>query len=230
MEVHFTLHDLPETERPRERLASHGLSALSGQELLALVLGRGTKGQPVMVLAQSLLQRYGSLKGISQASLDDLRQVSGLGLAKAAQLQAGLEIGRRAAAELQSQSSAPKIVNPGLVAELVRQKLEFRQREHYLLVSLDARSRLISLDKVSIGTLDAALVHPRETFETAIARHAAKVIICHNHPSGDPQPSDDDLAVTKRLVMAGKVLGITVIDHVIVASQSFYSFQEHGQI
>ena len=116
------------------------------------------------------------------------------------------------------------------MATLVRDKINYPQREHYVLLSLDARKKLISIDAVSVGTLDSALVHPRETFETAISRHASTIIISHNHPSNDPNPSDDDIAVTKRLVMAGRVLGISVIDHVVIGRDCYYSFQEHGQI
>lgn len=230
MPAQFTLHDLPVAERPRERLLSHGASALSSQEVLALILGRGTKGQPVMALSQSLLQQFGSFKGISEASLQQLQQIHGLGLAKAAQLQACIEISRRLMVEDCNRPEKLKVVDPATVARLVRSKIKHAQREHYFLICLDSRSRLIGLDKVSEGTLDAALVHPRETFETAIARHAAKIIICHNHPSGDPSPSDDDRMVTKRLAMAGKVLGIAVVDHVVVGQDSYYSFQEHGQL
>lgn len=225
----YTLHDLPVVERPRERLVAHGMQSLSSQEVLALILGRGTKGQPVMELSQALLKEFGSLQGISQASLESLQQIHGMGLAKAAQLQACIEVGRRIE-DGQPSMAKMKITSAEIVAGLVRPQLRQRNREQYFLLSLDVRNQFIALDKVSEGILDAALVHPRETFEMAIARHAAKIIVCHNHPSGDPQPSDDDLAVTKRLVTAGKVLGITLIDHVIVCKDSFYSLQEHGQI
>jgi DNA repair protein RadC len=229
MPVPLTLHDIPLVERPRERLREHGPSTLSSAEILALILGRGTKGLPVMYLSQQILGRFGSLKAVSEASLDELCIVPGLGLAKAAQLQACMEIGRRVSAEVTANGKT-KVTQPSDVARLVRGKLEHRQREHYFLLSLDSRSQLIGIDRVSSGTLDAALVHPRETFETAIGRHAAKIIISHNHPSGDPTPSDDDLAVTKRLVMAGRVLGISLIDHVIVTEGGHFSLQEHGQI
>jgi DNA repair protein RadC len=231
MQQTFTLRDVPAIERPRERLLEHGMSALSSQEVLALILGRGTKGLPVMMLAQSLMHRFGSPQGIRQASLEDLCQVPGMGLAKAAQLQACMEIARRSAANVVGESGkSVKITDPAVVADIVRRKLRWQQREHYVILCLDARKKLICADAVSIGTLDSALVHPRETFETAINHHAASVVVSHNHPSNDPMPSDDDLAVTKRLVMAGRILGISVLDHVIVARDSFYSLQEHGQI
>lgn len=185
-----------------------------------------------MQLAQELLKRYGSIRGISEASLDDLQQVHGMGLAKAAQVQACIEVGRRLAAELVANNQRTTVLldSPGVVAELVRQKMGRFKREHYFLISLDARNRFIGIDKVSEGVLDASLVHPRETFEMAIRRHAAKIVVAHNHPSGDPTPSDDDVIVTKRLNTAGKVLGIALVDHVVVADGSFYSFKEHGQI
>lgn len=227
--MQHTLHDLPVAERPRERLQAQGIASLSSLEVLALILGRGIKGSPVMDLAQTLLKEFGSFKGISEASLEALQTVNGMGLAKAAQLQASIEVGRRITLD-QTEGKAIKITSADQVAKLVRQQLRHLKREHYFLVCLDTRNKLIAVDKVSEGVLDAALVHPRETFETAIARHAAKIIICHNHPSGEAQPSDDDLAVTKRMVTAGKVLGIAVVDHVIVCRNSYYSLQEHGQV
>jgi DNA repair protein RadC len=181
-----------------------------------------------MQLAAELLRRFGNLQGIAKASLQDLQQVRGIGPAKACQLQACAEFSRRMHVDTPAQSI--KLTEPIGVWRLVKDKLADYHKEHYILISLDARSRLLGVDILSIGTLDAALVHPRETFAMAIRRHAIRVIVCHNHPSGDTRPSDDDLAVTKRLVTAGKILGIAVVDHVVIAKDRFYSLHEHGQI
>lgn len=221
----LTLHDLPAVERPRERLVTHGVAHLSSVEVLALILGRGAHGEPVVKIAEQLLSVFGSLTGIAQASIQDLQAVGGIGLAKSCQLQACAEMARRMKQDQSEVSPASKISSPEEIFSLITKYITDPYKEHYLLVSLDVRSRLLGVDVVSIGILDAALVHPRETFAAAMKRHAAKVIVCHNHPSGEVQPSDDDLVVTKRLVTAGKILGITVVDHVIVSRDGFYSMQ-----
>lgn len=225
----LTLHDLPLSDRPRERLLAHGVQNLSSAEVLALILGRGVKGEPVMRQAEQLLATHGSLSGIASASLNDLQQLKGMGLAKACQLHACVEIARRIHSQ-QASKEQVKITDPQTIHRLITNHITDFHKEHYIVVSLDARSRLLGVDTISIGILDAALVHPRETFATAIQRHAAKVIVSHNHPSGDSNPSDDDIVVTKRLVTAGKILGIAVIDHVIVTQNSYYSLQVEGRM
>lgn len=226
----LTLHDLPAVERPRERLVAHGATNLSSMEILALILGRGVQGEPVMKLAERLLSTYGSLAGIAAASLEDLQQIKGVGVAKACQLQACAEVSRRIKLECHIAEPRIKVSSPEAVYAQIKNYLHDWHKEHYILISLDVRSRLLGVDIVSVGILDAALVHPRETFSVAMRRHAAKVIVCHNHPSGDVQPSDDDIVVTKRLVTAGKILGIAVIDHVIVSQDGFYSMQVEGRM
>jgi len=221
----FTLHDLPPEERPRERLVRFGEQALSAQELLQLILGRGIAGESVAITAQKLLSHFGSLQKLSEANIEELSQVKGIGLAKAAQIKAAFEIGRR----ISSQAPAYKqkdLSSPEKVFKLVRSKLKDHSKEHFYLIALDSRNWSIS--EVSLGTLDANLVHPREAFSEAIKNRAASVIFVHNHPSGDPEPSEDDLAITKRLVEAGKILGIKVIDHIIVAKNRFLSLKEKG--
>ena len=222
-----TLHDLPSNERPRERLLRHGVEILSLQELLALIFGRGIKGEPVMKISQELLSRFGSLRLIEAASVEDLMTIKGLGIGKACQLKASLEIARRF-------NTVPDIicysgknqnpVSPKDIYQTVRSILINFHKEHLLVVSLDNRNKIIGTDIVSVGTLNSNLIHPRETFETAIKRHAAQIILCHNHPSGETAPSEDDIKVTKNLVSAGNILGIKVIDHLIITQNSFYSF------
>lgn len=223
----FTIHDLPKEERPRERLVKFGEQALSVQELLQLILGRGIAGESVAVTAQKLLAQFGSLQKLSEASIEELSSIRGIGLAKAAQIKAAVEMGRR----LYTQTPAYKkkeLLNPEKVFKLVRSKLKDYSKEHFYLIALDSRNW--SIHEVSLGTLNASIVHPREAFAEAIKSKAASVIIAHNHPSGDPEPSQDDLEITKRLVEAGKILGIEVADHIIVAKDKFLSFKEQGLI
>lgn len=228
MSKSFTIHDLPKSERPRERLKKLGSEALSAQELLALILGRGVRGESVSLIAQKLLSHFGSLEGIMNASLEDLQSVKGVGLAKASQLKACFEIARRVFTknEVADEAKQKEITSAKEIYELIKSKISNYAKEHLLVLSFDSRNKFLGMDTVSVGTLTANLVHPRETFDAAIRRHAGHIVVAHNHPSGDPQPSEDDLEITKRLVESGKILGIEVIDHVIVTENTFFSFKE----
>jgi len=224
----FTVHDLPAQERPRERMVSAGAEALSSQELLALVLGRGIQGESVLVTSQKLLTQFGSLENILQASLTDLQKVRGLGIAKSTQLKACLEIARRVSAI--RVDSKQVVMKPADVFALVKAKISQESKEHFVVLSFDVRNRFLGLDVIAIGILNASVVHPRELFESAIRRHAAHVMVSHNHPSGICDPSDEDISMTNRLVEAGQIMGIAVVDHVIVSKNSFFSFAENGLI
>jgi DNA repair protein RadC len=220
----FTLRDLPISDRPRERLLQHGIEALSSQEILALILGRGTKGEPVMVASQRLLSTFGNVKGIADASLEELMQIKGIGTAKAAQIKAAFELGRRAAAS-DYQATGGTVSNPEEVVAQVRMKLKDKKKEHFWVLLLDTRNRIIKTSEVSVGSLNASIVHPREVFKEAISASAASVILSHNHPSGDPQPSKEDIEITKNLVAAGQLMGIEVLDHIIVADKGYLSLK-----
>ncbi|MBI1984608.1 MAG: DNA repair protein RadC [Candidatus Wildermuthbacteria bacterium] len=230
MKQSFTVHDLPAEERPRERLVHFGSEALSAQELLALILGRGVRGESVMMASQKLLSRFGSLRGVVEASLEDLQAVKGLGLAKASQLKACLEMVRRIGQNLSTGSEQKKksATSSQAVYNLVKSKIRNYAKEHFMVLSFDTRNKLIGIDTVSVGTLTTSLVHPRETFQAAIARHASHIIIAHNHPSEDPQPSGEDREITRRLGEAGKLLGINLVDHIIIAQGRYMSFKEQG--
>lgn len=222
------MHDLPLSERPRERLVQHGAEVLSLPELIALILGRGVAGESVMITSQKLISHFGSIDALLVSSLEDLQQIKGIGLAKACQIKASLEIARRLSQEeiLVAREKKSKQVSPEILVHMLQPKIGKYKKEHFVLVSLDTRNHVIGTDTISIGTLNASLVHPRELFETAIRRHAASVIIAHNHPSGDPTPSDEDLRVTAKLHDAGKILGIQLLDHIIIGRNSYFSMEE----
>lgn len=224
----FTVHDLPKPERPRERLQKFGAEALSAQELLALVIGRGIPKKSVMNIAQELLVKFGNIKAISQATLEELSQIKGIGLAKAAQIKACFELGRRE--ELEPELKNFDIKDPETVVKAVRAGIMDKAKEHFKLILLNPRNKIVGISTISIGTLNASLVHPREVFKDAIKHSAASIVLAHNHPSGDPDPSEDDLTITKRLTEAGKIFGVEVIDHIIIGKNGFFSFKEKGLI
>jgi len=230
MSKSFTIHDLPKEERPRERLVKFGEQALSAQELLQVILGRGVAGESVAVTAQKLLTQFGSLQKLSEASIEELSSIKGIGPAKATQIKAVFEIGRRLSVQVPSYKSK-ELTDPKKAYQLIKNKLKDYTREHFYIIALNSRNH--SIAEVSVGSLDASIVHPREVFSGAIKNKAASVIFAHNHPSGDPEPSEDDLEITKRLVKAGKILGIEVIDHIIIAKKTkdkktFFSFKDGG--
>lgn len=229
----FTVSDLPDTEKPRERLKKHGAEYLSLQELFAVILGRGISGESVMVTSQKIVSMFGSIKSVGEASLEELQTIKGIGPAKSAQIRAVCELARRFIIEKNviDNPVKNKIFNcPEDIFTLIKNKLTNYAKEHFFVISFDTRNHIIAIDNVSVGILNASLVHPRETFESAIKRHAAKIIIAHNHPSGDVQPSEDDIKVTKDLVEAGKIIGIEVIDHIIVTRNLYFSFKSKSLI
>ncbi|HLC23692.1 MAG TPA: DNA repair protein RadC [Dehalococcoidia bacterium] len=229
----YTVRDMPTSDRPRERLAKLGGEALSPAELLALVLGRGTRGESVLVTSQKLLNRFGSLKGVLSASLEQLDDVNGMGLAKAAQLKAIQEIARRLDDPDYNRPAGPVVKGPDEALRAVKPKLKGKKKEHFYTVLLDTRGRVIGTHEVSMGSLDSSIVHPREAlqsavFQKAIKGTAASVIFVHNHPSGDPRPSEEDIKLTKRLVEAGNIVGIEVLDHLIVCDSDYISMKAKG--
>ena len=227
MKKSFTIHDLPISERPRERLQKLGVAVLSAQEILALILGRGVAGESVMVTAQRLLSQFGNLKGIASASVEELAQIKGIGVAKASQIKAAFELANR----LEGYSEAgekPVIKTPDDVASLVKGRLKGKKKEHFLALLLDTRNQLIKVAEISVGSLDTNIVHPREVFKEAISASAASVIFVHNHPSGDPGASEDDIKLTKRLAEAGGIVGIDVLDHIIIGDKEFLSLKREG--
>ena len=223
----FTIHDLPISERPRERLQKFGIEALSAQEILALILGRGVAGESVMVTAQRLLSQFGSVKGIASASVEELSRVKGIGIAKASQIKAAFELANRVEGFSEA-GSKPLVKSPDDVVGLVRGRLKGKKKEHFLALLLDTRNQLIKVAEVSVGSLDGSIVHPREVFKEAISATAASVVFAHNHPSGDPTASEDDIGLTKRLAEAGEIVGIDVLDHIIIGDKNYLSLKREG--
>lgn len=218
------IKDIPRVERPREKLAKYGPGKLSNSELLAILLGTGIKGTNVIELANKILKKFGGNK-MAGLSYEDLKSFTGLGPAKACEIVACFELGKR----LLKDKKSVLILSPEAVWQELRE-IRTHKKEHFMVFYLDIRNQMIEKEIISIGSLNASLVHPREVFEPAIKNSAAQIIIAHNHPSGDTEPSQDDLEITKRLVEAGKILGIEIIDHIIVSQKSFLSFSERNLI
>jgi len=226
MDNSFTIHDLPKSERPRERLKSLGAEALSGQELLALLIGRGIPGKSAIAIAQELIARFGNVRSVASATMEELSTIRGLGPAKAAQIRAAFELGRRQ--DLEPDLAHVSIKSPQDLAKAIRKSITMKAKEHFKLVLLNTRNKVINISTISVGTLNASLVHPREVFKDALIHCASSIILAHNHPSDDPEPSDDDVSLTRRLADAGRLMGIEVLDHIIITSKGYTSFKERG--
>lgn len=228
MEYRWTIKDLPPAMRPREKMAQVGPGGLTDGELLAILLGTGSKTESAIEMANRILAHGKGLRFLAEAEIHDLLEIPWIGLAKACQIKAALELGRRVA--LESGAEKPVIKTPEDVASLLMEKMRYLDREHFMVLLLDTKNQVIAMETVSIGSLNSTVVHPRELFKQAIKRSAASVILAHNHPSGDPTPSSEDLAVTKRLVEGGQLLGIEVLDHVIIGDQKHCSLKRQGKI
>lgn len=222
----YRIKDLAQEERPRERLAEAGAEALSKAELLAILLRVGMKGVSAVQLANQILNELGGLNGIQKASFAQVCAVRGLGPAKAAQLKAAIELGRRL--QLESPELSGAISSPGDAAELVRYEMQGLVQEQLWVILLDTRNRKIAVDKVYVGSLNSSMVRVGELFRAAIQRSAASVVLAHNHPSGDPTPSPEDVALTRAAVQAGKLMDIEVLDHLVIGSGRFVSMKEKG--
>ena len=214
MSQSLRLKDQPASERPRERLVALGVEALSLAELIAILLRTGLKGMNAVEVGRQLLQAFGSLHGLARASVDDLKKVKGIGRDKAVTLVAAFALAHKMAKELQDES--PVLDTPEAVANLLRARNLLLGVEQLQVLLLNTRRRLIRVETVTDGTIDTLLVHPREVFKSAIAANAAGLVLAHNHPSGDPTPSEADIKVTRDLIRAGQLLKIDVLDHVIL--------------
>jgi DNA repair protein RadC len=224
----LTLRDIPNEERPRERMLQFGAHVLNNAELLAILLRTGTVKESAVRLAQRLLAEAGGLRKLVDLSTEQLTSIKGIGPAKALQILAGIELGRRLA-----RTSHPETVtirSPHDVERYLMEEMRYLQKEHFVCLFLNTKNQVIGQETLSIGSLNASIVHPREVFLAAIKRSSASIICVHNHPSGDPTPSPEDIQITARLAEAGKLLGIDVLDHVIIGDLSSVSLKERGYL
>ncbi|MFK3958250.1 RadC family protein [Guptibacillus hwajinpoensis] len=222
------IRDYPEEERPRERLMKDGPETLSNQELLAIILRTGTKQESVLQLSYRIIQNFEGLRLLKDASIEELTSLNGVGTAKAVQLIAAMELGRRVS-RLQLEERYT-VRSPEDGANYVMEDMRFLSQEHFVCLYLNTKNQVLHRQTVFVGSLNASIVHPREVFREAFRRSAASLICFHNHPSGDPTPSREDIEVTKRLAECGKMLGIDMLDHIIIGDQKFISLKEKGYV
>jgi DNA repair protein RadC len=222
----YSVQQLPQEDRPRERLARYGAETLSSSELIAVILGSGTKSQPILQLAQHVVSHFGTLSQLANATLAELCEIKGIGLAKAIQLKAAFNLGMRASK--QTLQVKYRIEHPSHAYHLLKDELENETRELFVVILQDTKGYVICHEVVSIGSLSQTLVHPREVFYPAIRHKAASMILAHNHPSGDPTPSSQDLELTKVLIGASQLIGIPIHDHLIIGQQRFVSLRQEG--
>ncbi len=218
--------ELPEAERPRERLMRQGAAMLSVTELLALIIATGRRGESSLRVAERVLARVGGLRELFDVDAAELQDVPGVGPVKAVTVLAAVELGRRLYAT--GGHVLDKIASPQDAATYLMDRLRFLRKEHFVTLHLDTKHQIVGEEVVSVGSLNASIVHPREIFKTALKRSAAAVICAHNHPSGDPTPSEEDIQVTQRLVAAGKILGVEVLDHIVIGDKRYISLRERG--
>jgi DNA repair protein RadC len=223
---HPTIRDFPASERPRERLQYYGAAALSNAELLAILLRVGTHGENVVALSTRLLTQFGGLDGLAKAGFGDLAGIKGIGTAKTAQLKAALELGRRLL--LTSSDARPQITSPLDAANLLMLEMGGLEQEHLRTLLLDTKNRVIAAQNVYVGNVNSSIIRVGEVFREAIRANATALIVAHNHPSGDPTPSPEDVQVTRSLVQAGSLLNIEVLDHLIIGHHRFVSLKERG--
>lgn len=222
----YTIKEMPSSERPRERLLNYGPGALSSAELLAIVLRTGTRRENVLQMAHRLLVEFDGLAGLARASASELLHRKGLGPAKVTQLKAALEMGRRML--IASPDDRPQIRSPADAANLVMTEMGLLEQEQLRVMLLDTKNRVMATETVYQGSLNTSLIRVGELFREAIRANCAALIVLHNHPSGDPSPSPEDVAVTRQIVQAGQLLDIEVLDHLIIGRQRFVSLKERG--
>lgn len=222
------IKDFPESERPRERFIQFGPENLSNQELIAILLRTGTKDESVLQLSNRLLKHFEGLRLLKDATLPELTQIKGIGVAKAIQILAAVELGRRIANL--NYNDRYVIRSPEDAANYCMNDMRFLSQEHFVCLYLNTKNQVIHKQTIFIGSLNSSIVHPREVFKEALRRSAASFICLHNHPSGDPTPSREDIEVTKRLEQSGKIIGIELLDHIIIGENKYVSLKEKGYL
>ncbi len=220
------MRDLAVSDRPRERLVQVGERSLSTSELLAIVIRTGVGGENAIRLAERTLAHFNGLPGLARASIPEMKSVKGIGTAKSVEIKASLELGRRLIAT--TPQDRPTVTSPADAANLLMTEMAFLEQEHLRLILLDTRNHVLSTPTIYIGSLNTSVLRVGELFRPAIKENAAAIIVTHNHPSGDPSPSPEDIRVTSQIVSAGKLLDIDVLDHIIVGRQKFVSLKERG--
>ncbi len=221
------IKEMPKHLRPRERSMDVGMNNLSDQEVLAIIIRSGYREHTAIDVSMNLLHRYGSLKNISELTVEELCKIKGIGKDKSIMLKAAFEMGRRSKFENLEKKQILSSKDASIVLE---NNLRGLNKEHFIILMLNTKNFLLGVETVSIGSLNSSIVHPRELFKSAINKSAAAIILAHNHPSGDATPSREDIEVTKRIKSGGQLLGIDVIDHIIIGDNSYYSFKEEKMI
>ena len=228
-EKNYTIKDLPISERPREKLYSYGVESLSNAELLAIIIRTGHKEDTAIDVAQRIISMDNrGLSHVVDVTLEELTKIKGIGKCKAAQILATIEIGKRL--NRWGAHDKIRINSPLVLVNLLMDEMRFLNKEHFRIAILDTKNQIIAIENISIGTLNASIVHPRDVFNIAIKRNANSIILIHNHPSGDPQPSNEDINITHRLVEVGNLVGIKVLDHIIIGDNRYISFKEKNLI
>ena len=227
----FTIRDLPVAERPRERLQTFGARSLSMHELLEIIIANGGRSGSVHKISSELVSKYQSLENLDHASVGELCEVNGVGYAKAVQIKAAVELGKRLHAEVQK-SSSNQILTSSDAHKLSAYYLKNKKKEHLLLFCLDVHGKLIGKpETISVGVLDCSLIHPREIFNCAVRNFAAKIILAHNHPSGSSVPSPQDIEVSRQIYQAGLIMGIELLDHIVIGESEYTSIrQDHAEV
>ena len=220
-----TIKNMPISERPREKMLTYGCQSLSNAELLAIILSTGTKDRTAIDLARGILNMSNEgLRTLTNCTIEELMQIKGVGLAKASQIIAAVELGKRIA--LTANVNNYKIKGPEDVSNLLMEEMRYLNKEIFNIILLNTKNNVIAIENISVGSLNASIVHPREVFNIAIRRSSSAIILAHNHPSGDPKPSTEDVNITKRLIEAGSIIGINVLDHIIIGDGIYFSMKE----
>lgn len=222
-----TIKSLPEDERPREKLLKHGVEKLSNVELLAIVIKSGVKNASALDISKQIISNKLGLTGLSDISIEELSEVKGIGLSKASEIIASIELGKRV---LISKEEKYKISSPSDISSYLMREMGDLKKEHFNIVMLDNKNQIVEVHNVSVGSLNSAIVHPREVFKNAVRRSSASIILAHNHPSGNTSPSREDISITKRLIECGELMGIKVLDHIIIGKNEYFSFKEKSII
>src|SRR5699024_2851760 len=222
------IKDVPKEDRPRERAIRLGTSHLNNQEVLAIILGTGSKDESVMTLADRVLMHFEGLKLLQDATIEELTAIKGIGIAKSVQILAALELGKRISQYKPDDRYVIRSPDDG--ANFIMEEMRSLKQENFVVLFLNTKNQVIHRKTVFVGSLNASIVHPREVFREAVKWSAASIVVAHNHPSGDPSPSQEDIHVTRRLVESGKMIGIELLDHLIIGDRKFVSLKEKGYL